>query len=284
MTGETQEVEQVVADNETVVADNATPKVEQEVSPESETSPTDETAQSEDVEQPEPKTDKTFTQDEVNEIVQKRLAKESRKAERLARAEAEANLYKQQLAQIQQPKPPVQSVNAEPKLEDFQTYDEYVRAIGRFEARQEYEKLRTSQEQERQKAAQREYEANLLTNIRRGAEKYDDFDEVVANPSLPLTEAMRDAAADSDIAADIVYHLGTHMDEASKIARMSPVQQIKAISALETKLKAPPKVTQAPPPAQTVGKSKPVPEVDLEKASLDEYMAQRRKQGARWAR
>ena len=83
MTGETQDVEKVVADNETVVVDNATPKVEQEVSPESETPPTDETAKSEDVKQPEPKTDKTFTQDEVNEIVQKRLAKESRKAGRL---------------------------------------------------------------------------------------------------------------------------------------------------------------------------------------------------------
>lgn len=74
----------------------AAPEAQTEVAPvveqdKSATTPPEpeQTATSSEEKQPEVKPERTFTQKELDEILQKRLAKESRKIERYSRAEAE---------------------------------------------------------------------------------------------------------------------------------------------------------------------------------------------------
>jgi len=207
------------------------------------TTPTADTVPAEEVKtEPEVKPERTFTQKELDEILQKRLAKESRKIERYSRAEAELKLLKEQMQQ--QPEPVSQG---EPKPENYKDYESYIEALTDYKVEA---KLKGHQEriaQENQQRAQIEHEVKLRDNIIKAAEKYDDFEEVVTNDNVPITYAMRDAIGESDIGGDIAYHLGTNIQEATRIANLSPIGQVRAILDLESKLKAPKKVTTGAP-------------------------------------
>lgn len=263
--------------------------------PESAAPPVEDTASSTDEKSPESKDERTFKQDEVNEIVQKRLAKDRRSMEKQLRLELENEALRREAQQRQtqaQPETQTHEASGEPRPENFQTYEEYIEAVTDWKVEAKLEaKLRSLQEQSqerKQQAAQAEHEAKIAENLSKAADKYDDFHEVVSNPNLQVTIAMRDAIGDSEIGGEIAYYLGTHADEAASIAQMSPVQQIKAIDRLEAKLKAPAPapeikpVSQAPKPIEPV-KGVKTGSVKLETADMDEYLKQRRAQGARWA-
>jgi hypothetical protein len=247
------------------------------------TSPTDDTAESEQEEPtPEPKEDKTFTQAELDAIVQKRLAKESRKMEKLARAEAENEFLRQQLEASKQPQNVEQEV---PKLEDYQTAEEYLDALADYKMEQKLAKFQEMSQEQQQEQAEAARIGSVRDKLLEASEKYDDFQDVVDSiPDNYITVPMFEAIGESDLAGEISYYLGNNHTEAAKIAKMSPVQQVKAIDRLETKLKGPPKVSKAPEPLSTVGKGRAKTEPDLEKMSVAEYAAYRAKNGARWAR
>jgi len=231
----------------------AAPEVQTEVAPvevQDATPPTEETVPSE-VEntEPEVKPERTFTQKELDNILRRRLAQESRKIEQYARAEAELQLLKSQMQQKAEP------VNrGEPKPDQFQDYESYIEAVTDWKVEQKFKGIQAQNEQERQKQAQTQHEQRLASNIAKTASKYEDFEEVVSNEDLPITFAMRDAIGESDIGGDIAYHLGTNVQEAERIARLSPIAQVRAILDLEAKLKAPKKAkTDAPEPITPSG-------------------------------
>ena len=62
-----------------------------------------------------------------------------------------------------------------------------------------------------------------------GAEKYDDFHEVVlegaSHGDWPLSDVVGPLLLESPSGTDIAYHLATHIGEARKLAKMSPAQQ-----------------------------------------------------------
>lgn len=227
------------------------PVVEQsEVSPAAEAPRQDITADPVEESRPGVKPERTFTQKELDEILQKRLAKESRKIERYSRAEAELRLLKEQMQPRQE-----QPVNrGEPKPDQFQDYESYIEAVTDWKVEQKFKGIKAQTEQERQRHAQSQHEAKIRENLTKAADKYDDFEEVISSPDLIVTIPMRDAIGESDMGGDIAYYLGTNKQEAAQIAKLSPIGQVKAILALETKLKAPKKVTtDAPEPINPSG-------------------------------
>lgn len=258
-------------------------EVEPVVVTEETTPPPEDTAKTGDEEaKPEVKPEKTFTQAELDEILQRRLAKEQRKIERYARAEAERDQLREQLArQTQTQQPSVQS--GEPKPEQFQTYEEYLDKLTDWKVDQKLANLQEVSAQQRRAIEQQAHESTVRDNLIKAADKYDDFEEVVTNPNLSVTPVMAEAMGESEIGGELAYYLGTHPKEAEEIASLSSVAQVKAIDRLEAKLKTPPKVSEAPAPAQVVGKGKAAQTLDLNTASLDDYMKMRQKQGARWA-
>ncbi len=249
-------------------------------SPEESTTLSEDTAKSESDNQPESKPEKTFTQKELDDILTRRLAKEQRKIERYARAEAERDQLREQLSrQTQAPSSP----SGEPKPEQFKTYEEYLDKLTDWKVDQKLGKMQEVSAQQRREAEQQSYESTIRENLSKAAEKYDDFEDVVTNPNLPITIPMRDAIGESEIGGEIAYYLGINPREAATIANLSPVQQVKAIGKLGQKLKAP-QITKAPEPAETVGKGRTKSEPDLSKMSVSEYTEYRAKHGARWAR
>jgi hypothetical protein len=177
---------------------------------------------------------KTFTQEELDAIVSKRLAREQRKWER-------------EQATRQTPKPA--PVAAEPPSADqFQSPEAYAEALAERKA----EELLRQREFERQRSELLDAYHEKEEEVRA---KYDDFEQVAYNPNLPITPVMAETIQASDIGPEVAYYLGTNPKEADRIARLQPFLQAKEIGKIEAKLAANPPVkksTSAPAPISPV--------------------------------
>lgn len=178
-------------------------------------------------------TPKTFTQEELDAAIGKRLAREQRKWERMqAQKAAEA------------PPPPAEV----PPLENFESPEAYAEALA----------TRKAQELLQKQAAQRQ-QAEILESYHEREEearaKYDDFEQVAYNRNLPVTEVMAQTIQASEIGPDVIYYLGSNPKEAERISRLAPFLQAKEIGRIEAKLADNPpakKTTSAPPPIAPV--------------------------------
>jgi hypothetical protein len=226
---------------------------------------------------------KTFTQEELDSIVQKRLDKERRKFER-KQIEMET---RERIAQERAAKPPAD--DPEPQESQFETYGEYLKALAKHEARQtlraerleaEQAKSRASQQTEAQRINERQQEL-----IEKGETKFEDFEEVIKSDTNEYSRAAYLAALESDISSEILYHLAKNPEEGKRIASLPAYAQAKEIGKLEDKLSAkkPVKTSNAPEPIKPLGNGTSAP-VDLAKASMDDYMKHRLKDKPVWAR
>ncbi len=178
---------------------------------------------------------KTFTQEELDAIVGKRLAREQRKWEReQARKAAEM-----------QPRAPAEL----PPPEEFESVDAYAEALATRKA----EELLAKRDAERQRAEMVEVYQEREEEARN---KYEDFEQVAYNPNLRITTVMAETIQASDIGPDVAYFLGSNPKEADRISRLSPFLQAKEIGKIEAKLADNPapirKTTSAPPPINPV--------------------------------
>jgi hypothetical protein len=177
---------------------------------------------------------KTFTQEELDAIVGKRLAREQRKWER----EQAQRLSEQQARQ--QP--------ADLVPEQFETYEDYADALAERKAQQLLARREAEQQQRALVEAYHEREEAVR-------DKYDDFEMVAYNPELPVTEVMARAIQASEIGPEVLYHLGTNPKEAARIARLDPILQAREIGKIEVQLGAAPPVkrtSNAPAPIDPV--------------------------------
>jgi hypothetical protein len=175
---------------------------------------------------------KTFTQEELDAIVGKRLAREQRKWEREQAQKAKS-----------------QPVPTEPlKVDDFADAPSYAEALAE----------RKAQELLAKRDAEAERQATLDAYHDREEEarnKYDDFEQVAYNPKLPVTETMAQTIQASDNGPDVIYYLGSNPKEAERIARLSPLLQAREIGKIEAKLGDNPpakKTSTAPAPIAPV--------------------------------
>lgn len=175
---------------------------------------------------------KTFTQEELDAIVGKRLAREQRKWERE---------QAQRLAEQKPSAPP-------PAPEDFADAAAYAEAL----AEQKAQELLARREAAKQQAQLLEAYQDREEEARN---KYDDFEQVAYNPNLPVTDVMAQTIQSSEIGPDVIYWLGSNPKEASRIATMPPILQAREIGKIEAKLASNPpvkKTSTAPAPIAPV--------------------------------
>jgi hypothetical protein len=174
---------------------------------------------------------KTFTQEELDAIVKKRLDREQRKWER-------------QRAQ----QPVVEQPRQLPSAEQFESTEAYAEAL----AVQKAEQLLAQREMHKQHTELLEAYHDREEQAR---DKYQDFEQVAYNPKLPITTVMADTIRASDIGPDVAYYLGTNVKETERIARLPPILQAKEIGKIEAKLADNPpakRSTSAPAPITPV--------------------------------
>ena len=177
---------------------------------------------------------KTFSQEEVDALVAKRLAKEQRKWER----------------KLQQPATPaVPPVPKEiPPADQFESVEAYAQALAEKRAAELLQQREAQQQQAQVLESHRDREESAR-------EKYDDYEDVVYNPKLAITPIMAQTIQASDMGPDVAYYLGTNPKEAERIARMPAIAQAKEIGKIEAKLTSSPPVkrtTSAPTPISPV--------------------------------
>lgn len=222
-------------------------------------------------EQPTEQQTKTFTQEELDAIVGKRLAREQRKWEREQSRRA-------------QPAPTPAEL---PPVENFDSVDAYAEALAERKA----EELLARRELERQ---QMDFLDAYHDREEDARNKYDDFEQVAYNPKLPISTAMAETIQASDIGPDIAYYLGSNPKEAARIAALkSPILQAKEIGKIEAKMASEPvlrKTTSAPPPIAPIsGRGSGAPSYDttdprsIKNMTTSEWIeAERQRQIKKW--
>lgn len=149
-------------------------------------------------------------------------------------------------------------------------------------------------EYERQRSAQARSEAFAARQREFVATAPDFEDKVLRDPTLPISEAMREVILDSPSGPELAYHLATHRDAAEQIARLPAHLAALELGRIEGRLQAakdakarPSPVTQAPPPTPKVDASDAAPEKvsttdpASDRMSTDEWIAAEKKRMAR---
>lgn len=183
------------------------------------------------------------------------------KHEQRRRAEA----AEQRATQLEAEFRKVQGTAAEPRLEQFKTYDDYIDAKATWKAEQivaakleefSQKNLKTFEERTREdhaaQAAQ-QFDHALTVVEKEGTAKFKDFVEVVSQ-GPKLGPMVGDTVMRTEKAAEITYYLAKNPEQAIAIASMPPMMMAREIGKLEAQFISK-RVTSAPPPPKTVGSS-----------------------------
>lgn len=217
---------------------------------------------------------KTFTQEELDDIIKREKAK--------AEAKAERRVLKSLEKLTPQPQPmrqEVQQVEQRPSRRDGESDDDYLDRLTdwKLEKRDRDAQQARAAEQSRStldKTEKMYAEASKIPGFDR-----EDFD------ALPLTPTIAQALIDSDVTPKLMAYMSSNPDEVSRIANLSPARQAAEIGKLETKLASQPvKTTKTPPPITPVGGGNTSTRSLANTNNMDDYIAMRKKQNPVWAR
>ncbi|OLD92635.1 MAG: hypothetical protein AUG84_00835 [Chloroflexi bacterium 13_1_20CM_4_66_7] len=199
---------------------------------------------------------------------------------------------------------PPEKPREKPTADKFDDYGAYVEALADWKAD---EKIRVALDARDKAAAETRQSETRTTNWQeRQAEarkSIPDLDAVMEASDVPIAAHVASELLDSELGPQIAYHLAKHPDIAAKLNGLTPTAAAREIGRLEATLgtvsapsepvvdapaePVPPapkaKTTSAPPPVKPTGQGRST-SVDLAKASMDEYVAARKAQGASWAR
>jgi hypothetical protein len=142
---------------------------------------------------------------------------------------------------------PIPEVELDPM--DFDSNSDYLKAV----AKQATDRIKADAIAERAKEKAQKVALEWEAEKEVARKKYPDFDKVALDPSVPVSQTMFDALRGKH-SGDILYILGSNREEAARICSLPPVQQIKEIGKIESRLTIKPekKISGAPPPPSTL--------------------------------
>lgn len=183
---------------------------------------------------------KSFTQEELDAIVGKRLAREQRKWER-EQAQRVADFEARKAVSV-----------TPPDVNDFDNAQAYAEALAERKAQEMLARRETAKQQAQLLDVYHEKEEDARV-------RYDDFEQVAYNPNLPVTDVMAQTIQSSDNGPDVIYWLGSNPKEAGRIAALPPILQAREIGRIEAKLAASPpvkKTSNAPAPINPIANAR----------------------------
>jgi hypothetical protein len=243
--------------------------------------------------QPEPEQPDPQPRDEEGRFLspkaQKRIDELTWKAHERER-EAE---YWRQIAYQNQPKPepkaeePVKLPTLESVGYDEAKYQAALIEYATKQAEQVVEKRLTQAEQQRKEQARME---TFATRQAEFAKAKPDYQSRISDPTLPITEAMRDVIVDSPAGPELAYYLAENRETAEQIARLPAHLAALELGRIDGRLSAlkevakRPVVSKAPPPppkvedAETPIANVKASEADSDKLSTQEWIRLREKE------
>jgi len=143
------------------------------------------------------------------------------------------------VAEVKQPEAP-----AKPKLEDFDNdvtaftdaTTDYIDKKVEFEAAKAKADIVNLGQEEQAKVAVQERIAKFNERSTKFAESHPDFYDIVANPTLNITQPMTDMIIEMENGSAVTYYLGLHPEVAARIAlKETPVALAMAMADAERK-------------------------------------------------
>lgn len=193
-----------------------------------------------------------------------------------------------------------------PTPDKYDDYSDYVDALVDWKADQKVDAKFA--ERDKKSAAEKQAETRSKTWAERTAEVIKVIptyqQDIDAAADTPIADHVAEILNDSEHGPRVLHHLAKHPDIAERINSLTPTAAAREIGRIEagfdvlatastatdaagTEAEAPStptaRKTNAPPPAKPVGSGRSTA-VNLATASMDEYKAARKAQGARWAR
>lgn len=120
----------------------------------------------------------------------------------------------------------------------------------------------------------RELDADYQEQCETAMDKYEDFADVEGETKKHFDPVITEAVLKSKNSAEVVYYIGTHPEILDTLRGSSPVDVVRKINDIESKLKQTNKniVTTAPNPINPIVNGEDVIEKDPSKMSIDEWM------------
>lgn len=224
----------------------------------------------------------------LSERVQKRIDELTREKYERAR---EADYWRQQAMQQKPPEPPPVATKL-PTLEEV-GYDEskYQAALIEFATKQAERVVEERLSRADKERAEQTRLASFVERQRAFAKATPDFEaKVLQDPTLPITEGMRDVIVDSDSGPELAYYLAQNRGVAEQIARLPAHLAALELGRIEGRLSVQkeaakrPVVSKAPPPPPTVDSSDSdvgdikASDPESDKLSTDDWRKRREKE------
>jgi hypothetical protein len=183
-----------------------------------------------------------------------RLTYQREQANRNAEAVTAEN--KRLAAELERLKATKSVAEGKPKLEDFDSDEEFFDALTDWKWEQRELKAREAQEKEKltqtKQEAEKTFKETVVSVNTAGEAKYEDYTETISSlPGDVLDNELAQAIFETDAPEDIAYHLGKNPKEAAKISKMSPLKKAIALGKIEARLGTK-TTTSAPPPIKPV--------------------------------
>jgi len=194
-------------------------------------------------------------------------------------------------AQLAGKEVPRETSDDEPKETDFAEYKDYVKAVTRWELRQEMKRAEEEETETSQQEHAKETFEKYNERLAQAEAKYDDWDEMVEVASgITIPQSAQVCIIEAENGPDVVYYLAKNPEMAKKLAEMSDARQAVEIGRISAKLEGSevkeeatkkPK-SNAPPPIDPVG-GHARSEVNVDNESIEDYIVRKNKE-AREAR
>lgn len=188
--------------------------------------------------------------------LEKRFSKVTKRAQEAEAKAAELEARLRELEAKANPQPIAQTANVDdkPRADQFNDAFEFAEALAEWSAEKA---LRDRDIAEAQRKADEERNKVIESwnqKVSKAKSSMPDFDDVVASSTVVVSDAIRDAIIESDVGAQILYHLASDDDYAESLSAMPAIKALKEIGRLEAKFEAEQEKPEAK--AKTVTQSK----------------------------
>lgn len=220
---------------------------------------------------------RTYTEEELQKALQKRLGVESRRQRRVIEAEVRA-AHAERLLQERDSKPADRAeAQGEPKQDDFNTYEDWLDARADWRAEQRAKKQRDTEQQQEAKRKATERWNRIREGLLDPLEDKFGEEAVAELQKTDLTDTMLDAVLESEVGVDLGHFLLSNPKEAARIAKLPQTVQVRELAKIETKLSSAPAPSKAPEPITPTGASAS-PSKSRKDMSDEEWMRDRERE------
>jgi hypothetical protein len=124
-----------------------------------------------------------------------------------------------------------------PKVDDFETYEEFTEALAEWKIAQHQSKqteAKQTREAEQQRKAVLDQWNSRADAVR---EKLPDYDEVLESADdVPLPGYLQEALLESDIGPELAYHLAKNRTDLERLTKLTPASAVRELGKIEASL------------------------------------------------